>query len=285
MLFLTDSVRLTFAEPGKGAWEASGKTNMVHRKSVPYIIIAQPTAGQYRIECGDGRTALINSGEAFLTAPNMPLMIEHICAPETGMMKSRWIHFNFVLFDAVNLASVFELPLKIESEWAGRFGRIAEKMFAIKHSNSNETHSLKVAVRTNELAFAVLRLLIEYLESRGIAPQINPAIMRLLPALEYARQRPARKLNVAGLAKKAHLSVPRFHAEFKRLFGDSPLSYIRKMRLSIASDMLRSGSLSLEEIALQTGFCNQFHFSREFKKCYGSAPSAFRKKNAAGPVF
>lgn len=283
MLFSTDSVRLTLVEPGTGEWRILRKDNSIHRKAVPYIIIAQPTEGQYRIACGGGHAELIRTGEAFLTAPNLPLVIEHLLNPKTERMKSRWIHFNFVVFDAIGLASLFEeLPLRIESRWAEQFGVIAGKMLTVRQST--ESQSIQSVAQMNELAFSLLCLLLKYLESKGITPRINPGIMRLLPVLEYARRHPAQKFEVADLARKANLSVPRFHAEFKRLFGDSPLDHVRKMRLSKASDMLRSGSSSLEEIARQTGFCNQFHLSREFKKCYGSSPSVFRKDVAGGPV-
>ena len=283
MIFSTDSVRLTFVEPGKGEWRILRKDNRIHRKAVPHIIIAQPTEGQYRISCGGGNAELISTGEAFLTAPNLPLVIEHLLNPKTERMKSRWIHFNFVVFDAIGLASLFEeLPLRVEKRWAEQFGVIAGKMLSVRQST--DSRSIQSVAQMNELAFSLLRLLLEYLADKRITPRINPGIMRLLPVLEYARRHPDQKLEVADLAKKANLSVPRFHAEFKRLFGDSPLEHVRKMRLAKASDMLRSGSLSLEEIAKQTGFCNQFHFSREFKKCYGSSPSVFRRNVAGGPV-
>lgn len=283
MIFSTDDVRLTFAESGKGEWENSGNVNRIHRKAVPYIIIAQPTEGQYRIECGNGRAVLIKTGEAFLSAPNVPLAIEHICDSRSERMKSRWIHFNFVVFNAINLASLFDFPMNIEAPWAEKFGEIAEQMVAVQ--SSADAQSLKSTARMNELAFSVLYLLIEYLETKKNVPQINPGIMRLLPVLEYARRHLDQKFEVVTLARKVNLSVPRFHFEFKRLFGDSPLDHLRKMRLSKASDMLRGGNLSLEEIARQTGFCNQFHFSREFKKCYGCAPSVFRKNVTSGAIL
>ncbi|HCE45231.1 MAG TPA: hypothetical protein DET40_16955 [Lentisphaeria bacterium] len=279
MLFSTDSIRLTFADPGKGTMTNDG---WVHRKAVPYIIIAQPLEGRYTIECGDGRSSEIRTGEAFLTAPNVPLAISHHCDPRSKKMIIRFIHFNFTVFDAINLADLFELPLCVEKQWANRFGEIADKMLLVKQSE--DLKSIKYVARINELGFSVLHLLVEYLESRGIVPHINPSIMRLLPVLEYARRHLDQKLEVADLAKRANLSIPRFHAEFKRLFGDSPLDHVRKMRLSKSSDMLRSSSSSLEEIAQLTGFCNQFHFSREFKKCYGYPPTVFRKNISKGLV-
>ncbi len=241
MIFSPDSVRLTFAEAGRGVWRSGGtKDAWIHRKAVPYMIIAQPTEGRYKIGCGGGTAELIPAGEAFLTAPNVSLTIEHLCNPRTGRMKYRYVHFNFIIFDAINLASLFELPLRVDGKWAGRFGRIADKMYAVQ--NSSGAQSMNSIALLNEMAFSLLRLLLEYLESIKIVPNMDPAIMRLIPVLEYARRHLDRKFEVANLARRANLSVPRFHSEFKRLFGDSPLEHLRKMRLSKASDLLRSSS-------------------------------------------
>ncbi len=277
MQFSTDSIRLTFADPGRGVMTNDG---WLHRKAVPYIIIAQPLEGSYTIECGDGRSSEIRTREAFLTAPNVPLAISHHCDPKTKRMVIRWIHFNFTVFDAISLADLFALPLCVEARWADKFGEIAEEMLLLKKSGDSKT--LSSAARMNELSFSALNLLIEYLEGKGIRPEMNPDVTRMLPVLEFARRHLDRKLEVADLARRANLSVPRFHAEFKRLFGDPPLDHVRKMRLSKASDLLRSGSSSLEEIAQSTGFCNQFHFSREFRKCYGYPPTVFRKNISKG---
>lgn len=272
MVFSTDSVRLVFAAVGK---EICVNDGLIHRKAVHCMIIAQATEGKYSIECGDGRSSALKTGEAFLTAPDIPLSIAHHCDPKSGRMTIRWIHFNFNVFDAINLAALFELPLCIEKKWANLFGDIADKMFLVQ--NSEDAKSLKAAVRINELAFNLLYLLLEFLEGKNISPHLEPGLIRLLPVLEYARRNLGRKLVVADLAKKANLSIPRFHVEFKRLLGDSPLEYVRKMRLSKASEILRSCNASLEETAQATGFCNQFHLSREFKRCYGCPPTVYRR--------
>lgn len=282
MFFPTESLRLTFAQPGNRVWN-EGDTpgaKFIHRKAVPYIIIAQPTEGEYFIQCGDGTSGLIKPGEAFITPPNIPLSIEHRFNPETRRMAARWIHLNFTVFNAINLASLFKLPLRIERGWAGKFGAISDEMARL--GNNADAYFLKTVAGIHNLAFSALHILIEYLEVKGVFPQVSPEMERLLPALEYARANLDRKLDVTTLARKANLSVPRFHAVFKSMFGDAPLCHVRKMRLSKASDLLRTSAASIEEIALQTGFCNQFHLSREFRRCFGRPPSVFRKNISEG---
>lgn len=56
-------------------------------------------------------------------------------------------------------------------------------------------------------------------------------------------------------------------------FGD----YIRKMRIEKAMMLMNTSAYSLTEIAYLTGFSDQSHFNRIFKKQTGQNPSTFRK--------
>ena len=53
------------------------------------------------------------------------------------------------------------------------------------------------------------------------------------------------------------------------------------MRVEKARDMLLRSQVNLTEVALQSGFYDQSHFSRHFKRVYGTTPAAFArsKKN------
>jgi YesN/AraC family two-component response regulator len=61
-------------------------------------------------------------------------------------------------------------------------------------------------------------------------------------------------------------------------FGD----YIRKLRIEKAMQLLETTKHSLTEIAYLTGFSDQSHFTRVFKKKLGQNPSDYRKKHARG---
>lgn len=56
-------------------------------------------------------------------------------------------------------------------------------------------------------------------------------------------------------------------------FGD----YIRKLRIEKAIELLKNPKHSLAEIAYLTGFSDQSHFARIFKKTMGKSPLAYRK--------
>ena len=57
----------------------------------------------------------------------------------------------------------------------------------------------------------------------------------------------------------------------------TPMDQLYAKRLEVAADLLLHTGFSMAEIAEQTGFSNQFHFSRKFKQGLGSSPSAWRE--------
>ena len=66
--------------------------------------------------------------------------------------------------------------------------------------------------------------------------------------------------------------------EFSKYFNDLSFGdYIRKLRIEKAIHLLQSSKYSLTEIAYLTGFSDQSHFTRIFKKHAGTNPSSFRK--------
>lgn len=61
-------------------------------------------------------------------------------------------------------------------------------------------------------------------------------------------------------------------------FGD----YMRKMRIQKAIELMDTTDYSLTEIAYLTGFSDQSHFNRIFKKQTGQNPSSYKKNNQKG---
>ena len=67
--------------------------------------------------------------------------------------------------------------------------------------------------------------------------------------------------------------------EFSKYFDDLSFGdYIRKLRIEKAIHLLNESDHSLAEIAYLTGFSDQSHFNRIFKKHTGKNPSEYRKK-------
>jgi AraC-like DNA-binding protein len=77
-----------------------------------------------------------------------------------------------------------------------------------------------------------------------------------------------------AIAKNLGLSYETFRKKFKSRYGVSPHQYRQRFLMQKACTLLLNRRLSVKEIAAILGFCDEFHFSRLFKKVTGRPPSA-----------
>lgn len=86
-------------------------------------------------------------------------------------------------------------------------------------------------------------------------------------------------LSLKEISKDLEISPSYLSREFSKYFEDLSFGdYIRKQRIENAIKLMESSSYSLTEIAYLTGFSDQSHFTRIFKKNTGQNPSEYRKK-------
>jgi AraC-like DNA-binding protein len=86
-------------------------------------------------------------------------------------------------------------------------------------------------------------------------------------------------LSLKEISQSLHVHPTYLSREFSKYFDNLSFGdYIRKLRIEKAIQLLNESDRSLAEIAYLTGFSDQSHFNRIFKKSTGKNPSAFRKK-------
>lgn len=79
---------------------------------------------------------------------------------------------------------------------------------------------------------------------------------------------------ITGLAKRAGLSRAHFSRDYRRAEGLSPMHHRRQLRVLAARSMIENGS-SLADAALEAGFSDQAHMTRQFRQILGMTPSAY----------
>jgi AraC-like DNA-binding protein len=100
---------------------------------------------------------------------------------------------------------------------------------------------------------------------------------RLAPAIRYLEQHFREQVQLAELARFCELSATHVHRLFQRLLRMSPSEYLLALRLQEARRLLTSTELPLSAIANNTGFFDQSHFTKRFRKMTGMTPTQFRR--------
>jgi AraC-like DNA-binding protein len=96
-------------------------------------------------------------------------------------------------------------------------------------------------------------------------------------ALERIHAEPARNWTVAQLAGEAGLSRSAFAERFSQLTGDSPMRYIGRWRMQLASRLLEEGA-DMGRVAGAAGYQSDAAFQRAFKRFVGVTPGEWRRR-------
>jgi AraC family transcriptional regulator len=85
------------------------------------------------------------------------------------------------------------------------------------------------------------------------------------------------KVPLAQLARECGLTTGHFSRAFRHTVGIPPHQWLLHRRIENAIRLLRNRQLSLPEVALACGFCDQSHFTRVFTRLCGTSPGAWRR--------
>ena len=101
---------------------------------------------------------------------------------------------------------------------------------------------------------------------------------RMLRARDAMDRGYAQPLDVAALARIAHVSAAHFNRTFRATFGETPHRYLQRRRVERAMFLLRETDRSVTEICLLVGFGSLGTFSRTFRDIVGRSPRDYRKQ-------
>ena len=92
-------------------------------------------------------------------------------------------------------------------------------------------------------------------------------------AIERVRQDFDRTLRMERIAREIGISVSGFHHHFKAITDLSPLQFQKQLRLQEARRLMLGESLDAASAGARVGYNDASHFSRDYKRHFGSAPA------------
>jgi len=155
--------------------------------------------------------------------------------------------------------------------------------------------SIKMSVDIQETCLRLARALCDDIESNVIGESIMEELVyrvlrekegdvlfdlahkeghysRVAMVLNKVHQEYSQNLSVNELAKAANMSVSAFHQAFRHVTMESPLQYIKKIRLNRARDLIQREGKKVNEAALIVGYLSASQFHREYKRLFKETP-------------
>ncbi|WP_219837826.1 AraC family transcriptional regulator [Paenibacillus sp. R14(2021)] len=199
--------------------------------------------------------------QSYSTVKNRPTFLKY------------WCHFSasigpYDLFQWIGVP--LSIPVEDREEMAALF-----KLLVSLHLNDS------VIARLREKS-VMLEIIARYLEHVPITilQHRSEDLKRIQFIQGYIDSHMEGNLKVEEMAKASHLHPNYFIAYFKKHFGVSPLKYVSRKRADKAKILLATTTLSIKDIADQTGFKETNHFAKFFRKETGQSPTEYRSFNS-----
>lgn len=222
------------------------------------------------------KTYHLETGQGFLIEPD-ELTFYQSDAQEPW--EYLWIGFNGKMIPEflkqIGLSSahpIFHCDKKKELYW------LVNDMLV--HSKSNFSSDLR---RTGLLYEFLSILALNPLESDQ---QVDSEYMYINQAIEYIKNNCWDGIHIYDIAKYLCIDRSYLYLLFHKYLKQSPQDYLATFRLTKASELLSTTTLSIESISNSCGYGDPATFSKAFKRWKSMSPSKYRKqKRASGTVL
>lgn len=218
-------------------------------------------------------TTPVEKGDMVFFFPDIP----HGCGTAKGeYWDELWFEFEGPIFDLMKKVGLLDPrhPIRRTDDcdyWFRRFFQIIPPIHLRKHTPAQ--------VIVGQFAAILIELLAG---SKG--PEEKPAVKDdwINQACELLSHHDGPDCEPAVVARKLGLSYESFRKKFSKSVGFSPGRFHLDARIDRAAALLHQGRHQIREIAEQLNFCDEFYFSRCFKRRFGQSPREFRRRVRGG---
>lgn len=133
-------------------------------------------------------------------------------------------------------------------------------------------------LRANAILLDILYRLGRFWQGSGEVATKSPIHRLAADAYEYISEHYAEDCSLKAIAAALHVSPNYLHAVFSREVGVTPFAHVIAQRVRRAKRLIAAGEKTMQEIALEVGFCSQSHFNKVFKEQTGLTPAAYRRR-------
>lgn len=134
--------------------------------------------------------------------------------------------------------------------------------------------------------------LIEYVSKSTPAPKLSRLEVadgaRAKEIIIYIQQNYSRKITLDELAEHVNISKSECCRCFKRALDITPIEYLMRYRISMATSLIQNGDPKnrfFADLSAKVGFNNASYFNKLFRQYVGCTPSEYRRQLKKGLVY
>ena len=227
----------------------------------------------------DGKILNFQRGSWIIVKPR----ILHASRAVSENVRRYWVHFDW---NWHNLAGDIPVCSYAPAELEGRLIRkppsfVPHGLLSGKISEDSilprllDEIVLLDTIRARALFLQILMEILAPVKSRPGVRNINEnQAFRLKGLLDGM---PKQNKSIRDISESLGMSYEHLERVFKSCFGVSPLTYLNRLRIERAKNLLSSGRYTVSDAASAAGFNDGAYFSRAFRKYTGLSPSEFMR--------
>lgn len=267
-------VRRSNGWPGIVLHERQGKSGAINypagiRQHVLYCFL-KPLRSDVTIE-GTKKTIEYGAGDGRFTPAGRPVAFRW-----TGNVHVLMLGFQPWFFESVaaDVHGMAKLPVELNLRRLPADHAVCQLMRVLRDELDCPR---RASVAAEGLARSIAVLLLREFQPPSTKPVEGAPPAAVLRVVELMRERLTEPLSLDELAHAAGLSPFHFARQFKTATGHPPHDYLIRLRVDRAQELIRSNgrSWNLAAIANESGFADQSHMARHFRRVLGVTPGAF----------
>lgn len=258
----------------------SSEIGVVYRELIAALVTRPFERKHSVVSCGmlsaDGKSELRQSGEEHLEEELYHLLKTH--------QISGAVHLIFDKTDLTRDGAHRWTYLEVK-QYVGRitntiFSYVQKEMpqlcTMMEEAMDNVDYYLKCL--NGEKLSETLKIILEGLQERKEQRQPDSVAGQMEQIRRRIETDYADNITLASLAEQYHVDASYLSRTFSRKYGESIISFLTRVRMEKAAQLMRDENRKLEAIAFLVGYDDYHYFSRVFRKKMGVSPSEYRSR-------
>ncbi|MBQ6885675.1 MAG: helix-turn-helix transcriptional regulator [Clostridia bacterium] len=248
----------------KQYWKEKSYFKMSNPRKTSCLLLLCGCSAKYKFAAGE----LMVPRHSVIYIPEGAVYESHFFDCENSVPATILIEFGLYLPDGSSFCAA-KAPTLLKNE----VGLIISELF----NDAADMYSQSVISRS-KIKSIIYNLIYEFSYSERQKSIYSRGFNTIAKGIAILESDFKSEITIKELAKICHVSESTFRRLFREYKGKSPAEYRIERRISYAKKLLKTGGMTVIEVALEAGFDDPAYFCRVFKKQTGITAGEYLKK-------